>query len=84
MRRRQVLGELYSLPQQRSFAPGSKQASRARTRAAMADIDRKLVRLEEGEPPAAIDAFRSIGEASREVVEKSLRKGRQRLMRSLF
>ena len=79
-----MLGELYRLPQQRSFAPGSKQAVRARTWAAIAEIDRKLARLALGEPPAAVGEFRSIGEASRETVEKSLRQARQRLMQSLF
>jgi hypothetical protein len=73
MRRRQVLGELYRLPQQRSFAPGSKQAARARIWAAIAEIDRQLERLTEG------DAWRSIGEAARERVEE-LRKRRRRLM----
>ena len=82
---RRVLGGLYSLPQQqRSFAPGSKQAARARTWAAIAEIDRKLARLAQGELPAAVEGFRAVGEVSREVVEKSLRKGRQRLMRTLF
>jgi hypothetical protein len=84
MRRPRVLGELYRLPQQRTFTPGSRQAARARIRAAIAEIDRKLARLAQGEAPASVGAFRSIGEASREQVEASLRKARQRLMRSLF
>jgi hypothetical protein len=68
MKRHVVLGQLYSLPQQRVYDP--KAAARARTRAALADIDKKL------------DSFRSIGEAARDQVEE-LRKRRRRLMAQL-
>ena len=68
MRRPRVLGDLYSLPQQRVYDP--KAAARARTRAAIIEIDQKL------------DAFRPIGEAARDQVEE-LRKRRRRLMAQL-
>jgi hypothetical protein len=68
MRRPRVLGQLYSLPRQR-YDP--KAAARARTRAAIIDIDKQL------------DSFRSVGEAARDQVEE-LRKRRRRLMAQLL